>query len=191
MGNIIAGVDEAGRGPLAGMVMAAAVILPSRYDIPDLTDSKCLTEAKRQASYERILEYCIAYAVGRAEVEEIDRLNILQASLLAMQRAVAKLAITPSLCLVDGNQCPKLKMPVRAIIKGDVSEPCISAASIIAKVERDREMKKLHEEFPEYRFANHKGYGTKEHLQALQKYGPCPYHRRSFAPVKAVLVYLN
>ena len=188
MGNIIAGVDEAGRGPLAGMVMAAAVILPSRYDIPDLTDSKCLTEAKRQASYERILEYCIAYAVGRAEVEEIDRLNILQASLLAMQRAVAKLAITPSLCLVDGNQCPKLKMPVRAIIKGDVSEPCISAASIIAKVWRDAEMDRFD---AEYRFANHKGYGTKEHLQALQKYGPCPYHRRSFAPVKAVLVYLN
>jgi len=180
----IAGVDEAGRGPLAGAVIAAAVILPPTYDLPFLTDSKAISEKKRELCYEQIKMQSVAYAVGRAEVDEIDEINILQASMLAMQRAVLNLSTVPHEAWIDGNRCPNLQIPARAIIKGDLYKPCISAASIIAKVERDREMLELHTQFPEYGFDKHKGYGTKQHMAALKQYGPCSIHRRSFAPVK-------
>ena len=179
----IAGVDEAGRGPLAGPVMAAAVILNPEKIIAGLKDSKLLTEKKRDTLYELIYEHALAVSVARADVHEIDRINILQASMLAMQRAVAGLKITPHLALIDGNRSPKLSCQTKAIIKGDQLEPAISAASIIAKVTRDREMQQLDKEFPQYGFAKHKGYGTKEHVAALKKHGPCTIHRRSYAPV--------
>lgn len=184
----IAGVDEAGRGPLAGPVMAAAVILNPQKKITGLNDSKLLTEKKREKLYDLIYQHALAVSVGRADVEEIDRINILQASLLAMQRAVAGLTIAPHLVLVDGNRSPKLACETKAIIRGDQLEPAISAASIIAKVTRDREMHQLHLEFPLYGFAKHKGYSTQEHLAALKKHGPCHIHRRSYSPVAELLM---
>ena len=183
----IAGVDEAGRGPLAGPVFAAAVILDPYNPIEGLTDSKKLSEKKREFLFGEIVRKSKAYAIARAEVDEIDELNILQASLLAMQRAVAMLTCTPTEVLVDGNQCPKLLVPVRAIVKGDLTEPAITAASILAKVSRDREMLYYDTVYPGYGLAKHKGYPTKAHCQALSHLGVTPIHRRSFAPVKELL----
>ncbi len=183
----IAGVDEAGRGPLAGPVIAAAVILPPTFHIPHLTDSKKLTEQQRETLFAIIYEQALAVGVGRAEVEEIDQINILQASLLAMKRAVENLAIKPHLAIIDGNCCPKLVCETKAIIRGDETEPAISAASVIAKVTRDREMLKLDAQFPEFGFAQHKGYATKMHYERLRLHGPCLIHRRSFAPVRELL----
>lgn len=185
--DLVAGLDEVGRGPLAGAVVAAAVILDPDRLIPGLADSKKLSEKKREALFPLICEHSLAWAIGRAEVEEIDQLNILQASLLAMQRASEALSIQPQLALVDGNKLPKLNYPARAIIGGDATEPAISAASIIAKVVRDREMTELALIYPGYGFEIHKGYPTKAHLQALQTRGPSPIHRLSFAPVRKLL----
>jgi ribonuclease HII len=184
---LIAGVDEAGRGPLAGPVYAAAVILNPDNFIEGLADSKKLTEQQREALFPIIQAKALAWAIGRAEVEEIDSINILQASLLAMQRAVAALTTVPHLALIDGNCAPKLACKTRTIIKGDQTEPAISAASILAKVARDREMVLLHDLYPQYGFAQHKGYPTKAHLLALEKYGVCLIHRRSYAPVAVLL----
>ena len=184
----IAGVDEAGRGPLAGPVFAAAVILNPKRPIRGLKDSKLLSEKKREYLYRLIQERALAWSVAHASVEEIDALNILQASLLAMQRAIATLSIQPDLTLIDGNRCPSnLVGEVRAVIAGDRTVPAISAASIIAKVTRDREMRIWHEQFPQYGFDQHKGYATPEHLDALKTHGPTLIHRRSFEPV-AVLI---
>lgn len=180
----IAGVDEAGRGPLAGPVFAAAVILNSKKPIVGLADSKQLSATKREYLAEKIQQNAIAWAVARAEVEEIDRLNIFQASLLAMQRAVFALTQIPSLVLVDGKHSPKLACPTQAIIKGDQKIASISAASILAKVHRDTEMILLDGHYPGYGFAQHKGYGTKQHLLALHALGPSIIHRRSFSPVR-------
>jgi len=184
---IITGVDEAGRGPLAGPVVAAAVILPAQYELPKLTDSKKLSEKQRESLFEQIHSVAIAVGVGRAEVAEIDQINILQATMKAMQRAVEALSVTPELALIDGNRCPDLHCRSQAIIKGDLKEPCISAASIIAKVTRDREMLLLEEQYPGYGFAKHKGYGTKVHVDAIKSLGPTPVHRRSFAPVREMV----
>lgn len=183
----IAGVDEAGRGPLAGPVYAAAVILDPKRVIAGLADSKKLTAAKREQLFDVIQRDAHAWAIASASVEEIDRINILQASLLAMQRAVEALTVQPRQILVDGLQCPKVTMAARAIVKGDTKEPAISAASILAKVARDREMHQLHEQYPHYGFNLHKGYGTAAHLAALRKYGVSPIHRRSYAPIKNCL----
>jgi ribonuclease HII len=182
--QLIAGVDEAGRGPLAGPVFAAAVILDNKKKIIGLADSKQLTAKRREYLAKKIQEKAKAWAIDRAEVEEIDRLNIFQASLLAMQRAVCALALLPSLVLVDGKHCPKLAYPSKAIIKGDEKIAVISAASILAKVHRDASMVLLDAEYPGYGLAQHKGYTTQQHLQALKKLGPSPVHRRSFAPVR-------
>lgn len=184
MKKIIAGVDEAGRGPLAGPVYAAAVILDHKKKIPGLADSKILTAAKREELFKHIQEKALAWSIAFADVVEIDRINILQASLLAMKRAVETLSIQPELALIDGNICPKLVCVTQAIIDGDKLEPAISAASILAKVARDEEMARLALFYPEYGFAKHKGYATKEHLAALHKHGPSPIHRTSFMPVK-------
>lgn len=184
----IAGVDEAGRGPLAGPVVAAAVILPHDCPIVGLADSKQLSAARRQALAAQIRATASACAVAQASVAEIDRLNILQATLLAMQRAVAALSPAPDAAWVDGNQAPVVPMPVRTIIGGDATVAAISAASILAKVERDRQLIELDRAYPGYGFAQHKGYCTKAHLAALQTLGPTPLHRRSFAPVRRVLV---
>lgn len=181
---LYAGVDEAGRGPLAGPVIAAAVILPPDHPIVGLKDSKKLSEKQRETLANAIKQHALSYAIGRAEVTEIDKLNILQATFLAMQRAIAALTLEPTLILVDGNQCPKVKQPVKAIIKGDETEPLISAASILAKVARDQEMLILDQQYPQYGFAQHKGYGTQQHLAALKKFGPSAIHRLTFAPVK-------
>lgn len=181
--TFIAGVDEAGRGPLAGPVYAAAVILDPQKNILGLADSKILTEKQREALFILIQENALAWSIAYATVEEIDRINILQATLLAMQRAVANLKIFPELVLIDGNQMPKLIYPAKTIIKGDVTEPAISAASILAKVSRDREMVVMHQQFPQYGFAQHKGYATVSHRLALKTHGPCSIHRKSFAPV--------
>jgi ribonuclease HII len=183
----IAGVDEVGRGPLAGPVIAAAVILNPDSPIEGLADSKKLTEKRREAMELKIKESALAWSLGRAEVEEIDRLNILQASLLAMKRAVESLNISPNHALVDGNRCPDLACSVEAIVGGDSSEPVISAASIIAKVARDREMVELDLKYPGYGLAKHKGYPTKVHIEALQQLGVTDIHRRSFGPVKRLL----
>lgn len=185
--RLVAGVDEAGRGPLAGPVIAAAVILDPARHIDGLADSKKLSEKRRDKLALEIQQYALAWQVGRAEVEEIDRINILQASMLAMQRAVQGLTIQPQLALIDGNRCPLLECETLAIIKGDATEAVISAASIIAKVTRDREMYALDKQYPGYGFAQHKGYPSKLHLQALQSLGVCPHHRLSYAPVKRVL----
>ncbi len=182
-----AGVDEVGRGPLAGPVVAAAVILPPDHPIQGLRDSKRLTEKQRERLADEIQKYALAFALGRAEVSEIDQLNILQASLLAMQRAVLSLSIVPQQVVVDGPHCPKIPYPVTAIIRGDQTIPVISAASILAKVNRDREMKEMDRKYPGYGFAAHKGYPTRLHLAALQQLGITPIHRRSFAPVKNYL----
>lgn len=176
----VAGVDEAGRGPLAGPVLAAAVILDPRKPIDGLMDSKQLSAKRREALYLKITESALDFAVGRAEVEEIDQINILQASLLAMRRAVDGLRISPNLVLIDGNRCPELSVPARALIKGDQLEACISAASIVAKVLRDREMIDYDVQYPSYGFAKHKGYGTRVHYEAIEQYGILPIHRRSF-----------
>ena len=180
----IAGVDEAGRGPLADPVVAAAVILHPRRPIRGLADSKLLTEKKRETLYRMIVERCHAWAVGHANVTEIDTFNIFQATLLALRRAVEALPVKPQHVLVDGTHCPPLFCSAEAIIRGDQTIPVISAASIIAKVTRDREMRIYDAHYPAYGFAQHKGYSTPQHVAALQQYGPTPLHRRSFAPVK-------
>ncbi len=185
--QLIAGVDEVGRGPLAGDVVAAAVILEPLKPISGLTDSKKLTEKKRDRLFDEIKQHALAWSVGRASVEEIDRINILHASLLAMKRAVESLNITAEFALIDGNRCPDLFCPSETIVKGDLTEPCISAASIIAKVTRDREMAILDKQYPGYGLAQHKGYPTKAHIAALQLQGVSPIHRRTFGPVKKVL----
>lgn len=184
---LIAGVDEAGRGPLAGPVVAAAVILDPARPIAGLADSKTLSAARREQLAVEIRSKALAWALGRAEAAEIDQINILQATLLAMQRAVAGLRIAPATVLVDGNRCPALACPCQAIVKGDATEPAISAASILAKTARDAELCRLHNRYPNYGFARHKGYPTAAHREALRRYGPCPEHRRSFAPVAAAL----
>ncbi|UCE77799.1 MAG: ribonuclease HII [Gammaproteobacteria bacterium] len=185
--RLTAGVDEVGRGPLAGPVVAAAVILDPARPIAGLKDSKQLSERKREALAAQIRSDALAWALGRAEVEEIDAINILQASLLAMQRAVAALSLAPELVLVDGNHCPRLACPAQAIVKGDSLVPAISAASILAKVSRDREMLDLDARYPGYGLAQHKGYPSKAHLAALQTLGASPVHRRSYAPVRRLL----
>lgn len=181
------GVDEAGRGPLAGPVVAAAVILDPARPIAGLRDSKKLSEKKRDALAQQIREQALAYAIAECSVEEVDELNILQASMLAMQRAVEQLAIRPVLALVDGNHRPMLPMQVEAIVKGDDKIEAISAASILAKTARDAAMVAMHERYPQYAFDQHKGYGTALHLARLAEFGPCPLHRRTFAPVAASL----
>lgn len=190
--QFICGVDEVGRGPLAGAVVAAAVILDPLRPVAGLADSKKLSERRRERLYGEITACALAWAVGRAEVDEIDQLNILHASLLAMCRAVAALPITPTGALIDGNRVPNgLACPARAIVGGDATEPSISAASIIAKVTRDREMTALHERYPGYGFDSHKGYPTRQHLAALVELGPLQIHRRSFGPVAKVLNLKN
>lgn len=181
--SLVAGVDEAGRGPLAGPVYAGAVILDPNQPIEGLADSKMLNRKQREALFLLIQERAFAWGVGVASVEEIDRVNILQATFLAMQRAIENLKILPELALVDGNQLPKLPCKSQAIIEGDKTEPAISAASIVAKVLRDNEMIKLDKQFPQYGFAQHKGYSTPQHLETLEKHGACLIHRRSFIRV--------
>jgi len=176
----LCGVDEAGRGPLAGPVFAAAVILPGKYEIPGIDDSKKLTEKKREKLYDEILKHVVACHIAMADEGEIDRLNILQASLLAMRRAVRGLPASPDLLLVDGNQDPRAGLPTRTVVKGDATSACIAAASILAKVARDRYMAELDRKYPQYRFAAHKGYPTKLHYEMLDAYGPSPVHRMSF-----------
>ncbi|MBA1148146.1 ribonuclease HII [Ectothiorhodospiraceae bacterium WFHF3C12] len=183
--GVVAGVDEVGRGPLAGPVVTAAVILPGDACIDGLMDSKLLSPARRDSLAEAIRARAVDYALGRAEVDEIDRLNILHATMLAMQRAVAGLRSAPDHVLVDGNRCPELACSVEPVVGGDGSVACISAASILAKVARDREMVEMDGRYPGYGFADHKGYGTAAHRSALAALGPCPLHRRSFAPVAA------
>jgi ribonuclease HII len=185
---LIAGVDEVGRGPLVGAVVAAAVVLNPDYPIEGLADSKKLSEKRRNNLNMIIREHALYWAIGRAEPAEIDDINILHASLLAMKRAVLALNVQLDEVLVDGNRCPDLPFPSKAIIKGDASVQSISAASIIAKVERDEEMYLLHEQHPEYGFDRHKGYPTKDHLAALAEHGPLEVHRRSFRPVKKYLL---
>jgi ribonuclease HII len=188
---LIAGVDEAGRGPLAGPVYAAAVILNPDLPIEGLTDSKKLTEKQRESLFDIIQARALAFGIAFASVEEIEKINILQATFLAMRRAVEMLKISPELVLVDGNQSPKLTYPTQMIIKGDESEPAISAASILAKVSRDREMLKWHEQFPVYGFAQHKGYATAKHLSAVREHGPCFIHRKTFAPITEMTLGLK
>jgi ribonuclease HII len=183
----ICGIDEAGRGPLAGPVVAAAVILDPDRRINGLRDSKALNPARREELAARIRERALAFAVAEASVEEIDELNILQATLLAMRRAVDALPVVPEYALVDGNQMPRLALPGRAIVSGDALEPAISAASILAKTARDAMMRAFDALHPGYGFAQHMGYGTPEHLDCLQRLGPCVLHRRSFAPVRGLL----
>ncbi|WP_437610296.1 ribonuclease HII [Erwinia sp. V71] len=186
--NLIAGVDEVGRGPLVGAVVTAAVILDPAKPIAGLADSKKLSEKRRLALYDEIKANALAWSLGRAEPGEIDQLNILHATMLAMQRAVAGLAIVPDYVLIDGNRCPALPMPSMAVVKGDSLVAEISAASIIAKVTRDREMAELDLQFPEYGFAQHKGYPTALHMEKLALHGVTPHHRRSFAPVRNALL---
>ncbi|KAA6209836.1 ribonuclease HII [Avibacterium paragallinarum] len=185
--KLIAGVDEVGRGPLVGAVVTAAVILDPNNPIEGLTDSKKLSHKKRLALAEEIKQKAKAWALGRAEPEEIDELNILHATMLAMQRAVNQLNITPHFVLVDGNRIPPLPMPAQAVVKGDSLVAEISAASILAKVARDLEMEELDKRYPQYAFAQHKGYPTKLHLEKLAEHGPLPQHRRSFAPVRKLI----
>lgn len=181
------GVDEAGRGPLAGPVFAAAVILDPRAPISGLRDSKVLSAARREKLAEQVRGQALSYAVACASVEEIDRLNILQATLLAMRRAVDALSVTPDLALIDGNRAPRLLCAVQTIVRGDAIEPAISAASILAKTARDAAMLELHQRFPGYGFDQHKGYPSPSHLESLARLGPCPEHRTSFAPVRLAL----
>ena len=184
---IVCGVDEAGRGPLAGPVYAAAVILDPARPIKGLKDSKLLSEERRGFFEKLIIERARAYAIAHATVEEIDRLNILQATMLAMQRAVAGLGMLPDVAWIDGNRCPQLACRARAIVQGDRLHAVISAASILAKTARDAEMRALHLRYPQYGFDRHKGYPTAEHLERLGRHGPCEIHRRSFAPVRVLL----
>ncbi|MCC7459493.1 MAG: ribonuclease HII [Nitrospira sp.] len=186
--GLLAGVDEAGRGPLAGPVVAAAVILDDEHPVPGLADSKQLSPLRRAELFDRIRERALALCIAEAAVEEIDTLNILQATLLAMRRAVEGLRLTPSRVLVDGNQLPVLRVPADAVVRGDATVAAISAASILAKVHRDRLCEeRLHRAHPEYGFDVHKGYATPEHLRALREHGACAAHRRSFAPVRQSL----
>lgn len=185
---LLAGVDEAGRGPLAGPVFAAAVILNPNNPITELADSKKLTPKRREALAFRIKAEALAWCVASASTAEIDELNILHATMLAMRRACEQLPTLPEFILIDGNRIPdNLSVPARAIIKGDDQVPAISAASILAKTARDAACELMHEQYPQYAFAQHKGYGTKLHMQLLQEHGPCPEHRRSFAPVKRLV----
>ncbi len=184
---LVAGVDEAGRGPLAGPVVAAAVILDEQKPIKGLADSKQLTAARREKLYDAILANALCCSIGQASVEEIDQLNILQATMLAMRRAVEGLRLLPHKVLVDGNRIPELRVRAEAIVQGDATVAAISAASIVAKVTRDRWCCEIEQLYPGYGFERHKGYGTAEHLQALRTLGATPYHRRSFAPVAMVV----
>ena len=187
----ICGVDEAGRGPLVGSVVAGAVVLDPNNPIEGLKDSKKLTAARREHLYEQIMSKAKAWGVGEASPAEIDKINILQATMLAMRRAIedltTRLGAWPDKALIDGNRCPELPIAAEAIVKGDAKEPAISAASIVAKVTRDRQMMALHELHPEYGFAQHMGYPTEAHFAALKQYGACDQHRRSFSPVRKVL----
>jgi ribonuclease HII len=187
----VCGVDEAGRGPLVGAVVAGAVVLDPNNPIEGLKDSKKLSAARREFLYEQIMEKAKAWGVGEASPLEIDQINILQATMLAMRRAIEDLATGlgrwPDKALIDGNRCPELPISAEAIVKGDAKEPAISAASIVAKVTRDRQMMSLHERYPEYGFAQHMGYPTEAHFAALKQYGACDQHRRSFSPVRKVL----
>ena len=185
--DLVAGVDEAGRGPLAGPVVAAAVILDTRQPIQGLADSKILTAARRDKLFDQICAAALSYSIAQATVEEIERLNILQATMLAMCRAVHGLQLRPNQVLVDGNRLPPLDVPAQAIVGGDATVPAISAASILAKVYRDRWCVQIDLEYPQYGFSKHKGYGTAEHLAALRMHGACPEHRKTFRPVAAVL----
>ena len=178
--KLLCGVDEAGRGPLAGPVCAAAVILPRGFMIPGLNDSKQLTEKKREALYEQIVGSAVSYGIAFAHVEEIEALNILGATYLAMNRAIAQLEPQPELALIDGNRNAGISAPSRCVVKGDANCADIAAASILAKVTRDRLMLELAEKYPQYHFEQHKGYGTKLHYEALREFGPCPVHRPSF-----------
>ena len=178
--NVICGVDEAGRGPLAGPVCAAAVILPAHLDIPGLTDSKKLTDKKRRELFPVIQEQAIAWGIGMASCEEIDEINILQATFLAMQRALEQLTIRPDLVLIDGNRAKDFGLPVKTVVKGDSLSMNIAAASILAKVTRDDWMIRMAQTYPQYAFDIHKGYGTKAHYAALTELGPCPIHRKTF-----------
>lgn len=184
---MICGVDEAGRGPLAGPVVAAAVILDPGRPVYGLADSKKLSPRTRQRLALAIRERALAWAVAEASVDEVDRLNILHATMLAMKRAIESLPMRPTEVLVDGNRCPDIDLPVRAIIGGDATEATISAASILAKTHRDAEMLRLHHCYPQYGFDRHMGYGTSAHLEALRRHGPAPCHRRSFSPVRQLL----
>ncbi len=186
-GTLVAGVDEVGRGPLCGPVIAAAVILDPECPVVGLNDSKRLTARQREALFDVICDQALAWSLGRAEVAEIDQLNILHATMLAMQRAVASLSLLPELAYIDGNRCPKLPCQAEAVIKGDSKVPEIAAASIIAKVARDREMAIIDQQWPGYGIAGHKGYPTPAHLAALKRLGPTPVHRRSFKPVRLLL----
>ena len=185
--TLVAGVDEAGRGPLAGDVYAAAVILPPQFDLPGLNDSKKLSAKRREILFAAIQEQASAFCIATASVAEIDSINILHASLLAMRRAVDGLAISPQLVLVDGNRLPSWDYNARAIIGGDAQEATIAAASILAKVSRDAAMQTLHAQYPDYGLDRHKGYPTKLHLERLRALGPAPIHRRSFGPVRKLL----
>lgn len=178
--ELVCGVDEAGRGPLAGPVCAAAVILPRNIDIPGLNDSKKLTDKKRRELYDVIISTAEAYGIAFASEQEVDEINILQATFLAMERAVEKLYVSPDVVLVDGNRAPPLRFPVRTVVKGDSLSASIAAASILAKVTRDRLMEEQDTLYPQYGFAVHKGYGTKRHYAALTEFGPCPIHRQTF-----------
>ncbi|WP_219271873.1 ribonuclease HII [Pseudomonas sp. Xaverov 83] len=182
--DLVAGVDEVGRGPLCGAVVTAAVILDPNRPILGLNDSKKLTEARREKLYDEICEKALSWHIARAEVEEIDELNILHATMLAMQRAIEGLHIAPKMAMIDGNRCPKLTMPAEAVVKGDSKVPAIAAASILAKVSRDREMAAFELIYPGYGIGGHKGYPTPVHLEALARLGPTPIHRLSFAPVR-------
>jgi ribonuclease HII len=185
--GLMAGVDEAGRGPLAGPVVAAAVILDDLNPISGLADSKKLTAQRREKLFDEIRAKALCCSIAEASVEEIDELNILQATMLAMRRAVEGLRLKPVKVLVDGNRIPVLDVLAEAIVKGDAKVPAISAASILAKVHRDRWCAEYHQQFPQYGFAGHKGYGTAEHIAALREHGACPQHRKTFAPVAGVL----
>jgi ribonuclease HII len=187
LGGLVAGVDEAGRGPLAGPVVAAAVMLDELHPIKGLRDSKALTARRRELLFDQIMARALCVSIAEATVEEIDRLNILQATLLAMQRAVDRLRLPPRRVLVDGDRTPPLRVPAMAIVKGDARVAAISAASIVAKVHRDRLCAALHERYPLYGFDGHKGYPTAGHLRALREHGPCDQHRLSYAPVRAAL----
>ena len=177
---VLCGVDEAGRGPLVGPVVAAAVIRPSDFQLEGINDTTKLSEKKREALFEVIKENAVTYGIGMADHKEIDELNILQATFLAMRRAVEAMGMTPDMVLVDGNQDPKLSLPPRTVIKGDATSASIAAASILAKVTRDHMLIEMDKEYPQYHFAKHKGYGTKDHYAQLMEYGMCPYHRRTF-----------
>lgn len=185
--TLVAGVDEAGRGPLAGPVVVAAVILPAKHGLSGLDDSKRVAPPRRESLFEEILGRALAWRIETVSVEDIERLNILGATLWGMQRAVAALSPRPALALVDGNRTPEMPCPARAVVGGDGLEAAISAASILAKVHRDRLMVSLGERFPGYGFERHKGYATSDHLERLERLGPCPAHRRGFAPVRRLL----